>query len=151
MSDVRVTQVSERFIDEFVYTGVESDILGVSDARRMLHLFNNQGESRAILVDGQPVAFVGMFAVNERVGQLWGFFNRSIQKNLKSIMTALKGLVVMVVVENRFHRLQAVCREGNDKAHNLISHFGFEKEGVLREFGANRENFVMYSRIIGSE
>jgi RimJ/RimL family protein N-acetyltransferase len=149
MSDVRVTQVSDRFIDEFVYEGVESDLMGVSDARRMLHIFNSQGESRAILVNGKPVAFVGVFAVNECVGQIWGFFNTSIQKNLKSIMTALKGLLLMTVAENRFHRLQAVCKDGSDKAHNLITHFGFEKEGVLRAFGTNRENFVMYSRIIG--
>lgn len=51
------------------------------------------------------------------------------------------------LIYNGAKRVEVTVKEGYNEAVRLVEMIGFEKEGLLRKYGPNGENYLMYSRV----
>ena len=63
-----------------------------------------------------------------------------------SYKVILKNHIKTITEEDELHRLQATVRDDFDVAKRFIEFLGFKREGLLKNFGPDRCDHIMYSR-----
>jgi hypothetical protein len=65
---------------------------------------------------------------------------------VKEIIKATRKIIN--IMSKRFQRLQAIVSRSLPRNQRYITHFGFVQEGVLKSFGHNKEDYILYAKII---
>lgn len=106
-----------------------------SQARVVLDYFMQTGRF-GIVFDGQLVGTCGLFALNQQ------YFSASCGYDLareywgRAIMReALGALFEHAFATLGLNRINALCAPGNAASQKTLAHFGFQREGLMREFG----------------
>lgn len=118
------------------------------DADRMaLHLASNPGPKWVLVKQsGEPLVIGGFTYLRPEVWQdwligtpeAWEHHWRSISKHCRRVMDAM--------LKTEAHRIQCVSLASRTKAHAWYRVLGYRFEAILRKYGANGEDAVMYAR-----
>ena len=95
----------------------------------------------------EPVASAGMLCIWQGVGEFWMIPSTLVPKYKLSVWKEAKLFLADCVERFRLHRIQATVREKDETALRWIERLGFEKEGLMRCFGSNKENHFIYARV----
>lgn len=118
------------------------------NAQRVAAFMALQTGPRWVVVRGDtPVAVAGFDLIRPGVWQDWMFSTdgawepgawRSVTKHVRKGMTAM--------LQSGAHRLQCVSLASRVQAHAWYRVLGLRQEGVLRRYGVNGEDAIMFAR-----
>lgn len=104
------------------------------------------GMAWVIYYDGQPAAAYGFSyasAFDPEHWQAWAFGTDRFKRCAPLITRHI--LSMRDLIERDCRRLQVITYTEHDIAHGWLEALGAEREGVLRSYGRNGENFFIYA------
>lgn len=118
------------------------------DVQTRIHLHLNAKGFHAytLLLDGTPVGVVGVNTGWVGVGEVWTFLGDEIRHAPISFMKVVKNLLGRCN-EFGFHRLQMTVRREYTEGIKFAQALDFESEGLLRQYGPDRADHIMFSRV----
>jgi len=105
------------------------------------------GESYTMSWDNEILAVGGVVFYKPDFGEAWIACTRLIDMYPMAAFRAVKRLLDNLFDELGLNRLQATANCDRLKAQVFVEHLGFQREGRLRNYGPNKSDYYMYSRI----
>jgi hypothetical protein len=99
---------------------------------------------------GQVFGCAGITASTPGVGFCWAIFDADLIKSVPPswiYREAKKGIIG--AMQNGFHRLQADCQINNPVFENFILNLGFKREGIMRKYGPDKVDHILFSIVEG--
>ncbi len=114
--------------------------------RERLLALGTWGPSWSAFKDGKHVCSGGVAPISLRVGEAWQLPSKDVADHLFSYAKLFKHFAEMLFEQGQYRRLQTICLD--DRLHNRWMKFcGFEKEGVMRQYGQYEEDYGMFARL----
>ncbi|MDD5348430.1 MAG: hypothetical protein PHT59_07445 [Candidatus Omnitrophica bacterium] len=104
------------------------------------------GPAVTLIEDGRILAVWGVAALWKGVGEFWMLISPEGRGKWKALYEHSNGFLVTCKEKYGFHRIQAAVLQGNNRAHRCAIRFGFIPEGMMINYGPNKEHFVRYAR-----
>jgi hypothetical protein len=116
--------------------------------QRAAALFSQRpGPSWVIVADGTPIVVAGFDQIRPGVWQDWLLSTPAAWDKYWRSVTKISRRVMDEMLQQGAHRLQCVSLASRIHAHRWYRPLGLEREGLLRAYGVNGEDAVMYSRL----
>lgn len=96
-------------------------------------------------VEEENIACFGITPLWSGVGVIWGLFAADAGKYGIEVLRASDAFIGSLMED--FRRVQCEVMANNKDAVKYIEAFGFEREGIMRNYGPNGENYYMYARV----
>ena len=116
-----------------------------NDIHLETYKFHEGQHSYTLLIDEKPIICSGIVVIAKGIGEVWTVSDKTVDKYPiavhKSILKLLNKFDQL-----KFHRLQAICAMIGNSG-KWLEKLGFEKEGIMRQFGENKEDYLLYGRI----
>lgn len=106
-----------------------------------------RGAGVALVVDGGVAAAAGVCPFWDGAGLLWMRVGVLAGRYPFALARASRTFVRAAQESLRLRRLQATVAFGNAPARRFISWLGFAPEGILRSYGPEGGDYVMYARL----
>lgn len=106
-----------------------------------------KGVCYTLLLDGEPVVSSGIIHIGFNRGEAWTLVSSLFYKHRKTCFKRIKEMVGIIAQSMELVRVQSTIRADKPWADRWMKHLGFEREGLMKRFGPNGEDFVLYSRI----
>lgn len=119
----------------------DSRVMGIMAVRHSL-----DGMAWSVWYDGQPAAAYGFSqaaAFDPEHWQAWAFGTERFRRCVPIITRHLTR--IRPIVERDCRRLQVITHTEHDIAHGWIEALGAKREGLLRSYGRNGEDFYVYA------
>jgi len=99
--------------------------------------------------DKGPVFSIGLFPHREGIFDVWATVNAigRIRRHSVTLIRDVTAFMHVYVKEYPIRRLQAFVNPYHDAGIKFAEFYGFEKEGLLRAYGDNGEDLLLFSRI----
>lgn len=105
------------------------------------------GPAYTLIVEDVPVVCAGVILNEWGRAEAWSLLSNAFYKHKIKAYRAIKAGLDSIVIENKLTRIQATVDSNSPEAIDFIECLGFEYEGRLRQYGPNREDYLMFSRI----
>jgi hypothetical protein len=100
--------------------------------------------SYTILIDGKPMACVGVADKWYGRGECWALIDNYSGKHFVSIIRAMKRILDIITTE----RLEMTVQRDFKQAHRLAKLLGFELEAdCMRKYGVTGLDYSLYARV----
>lgn len=136
---IQITETNARECDGYYINRPEFEAV----AREL----GNSGPAYTILIDRKIVFCGGVSLLGYGRGEVWLVFSTELYRHVKTVYRVMKMLLSIVVEQFRLTRLQTVVKCDIEAGTRFVEHFGFEREGLLRAYGPNGEDFYIYGRV----
>lgn len=94
---------------------------------------------------GFPIACAGIALGMPHVGEAWSFFDKEFVEAPGKVKYHIYSVIRQHVHSNKaVHRVQANCQADFEIAKKWLEKLGLKEEGVMRGYGANGEDFILY-------
>ena len=93
----------------------------------------------------QIVGIVGASKINDNTCELWIMLDECSKKYIKEIYHY--AFRYLDDVQRYFERIQAITATGWSAAVHFLERLGFEKEGLMKKFGPDGDDYFLYGRI----
>jgi RimJ/RimL family protein N-acetyltransferase len=100
------------------------------------------------LYKGRVLGCVGLVPWWPGMMDLWMYLGKDAFVQKKQGLKALRWFMEHLTKEMNLHRIQAVVKTDFEKGHRFAKFFGFKDEGVMEQYGPNKESFNRYAKII---
>lgn len=111
----------------------------------MVKIFVTPGSHAfTLLINDYPIACGGVVNMMWSRGELWLLIAPQFHDHLKTAYKHIKEAVPKLARLGSFRRIQAVTY---DHCSSLLNHLGFDKEGLMKCFGPQGQDAVLYSKI----
>lgn len=97
--------------------------------------------------EGKPIAVLGTHKCFAGTWELWSIMGTEIEKHKIETAKICKRLLDSSAVTFQVKRYQSVCTARFEKAQRWFDFLGFQKEGTLRSFGEDGEDYHIYARV----
>lgn len=104
------------------------------------------GPSYSLFVDDKIIGCGGVILFGYNRGECWMLVSSEIKKYKKTVFKAVKEHLDLIVKTNNLRRLQTVVVADYEDGKKFIERLGFKPEGLLKKYGPNGEDFLMYAR-----
>jgi len=138
----------------FHLNDVQSLKLRLEDTDRLI--YRNEAEwlevakksiAYTLLYDDKILCCGGVCFYREGFGEAWILCSHGVEDHPLITVRAVKNVIEDIMKFCQVHRVQATVRCDWDRAQKFIEFLGFQKEGTLRQYGPDRSDYYMYSRI----
>lgn len=128
----------------------ESKFYGISNEQmiRYSHEAQKSGPAWTVITDGEVILCGGAKIVMPGMGEAWTYFSEDIHSHALAVHRIVKKMLQFIIDEHKLRRIQAISKETVPDAGRWLEALGFQKEGVLRKFGPEGDNFVLYARVM---
>lgn len=103
-----------------------------------------------VLEDGKPIALIGYTEQRPGVWRDWMMSTDAVWKKPIAI-TRICRRIMETMEKGGAHRLECVSLATRVDAHRWYRSVGLKFEGILRKWGANGEDAMMFARLRGGE
>lgn len=103
-----------------------------------------QSTGRAGRLDGVIIAICGITKVTEYMGEGWAYFAEDLPKGSKSVIREIKKFIES---QKQYRRIQCTVDVHNTKAVRFAEVLGFKPESILRSYGPEGHDHVMFTII----
>ena len=117
----------------------------IGDFEKIANQWYTTGPGVTLLIDDKPVASGGIALVDETFGECWGFIPKT--EHGMILIGEIYKVFDQWISEHKFRRLQSFVLEGFETGVKMVERLGFEREGLLRNYGPSGENVWIYGRI----
>jgi len=115
--------------------------------RPMFANYPRLGPSYTLLDGDRPIISGGVAIMWRGVGDSWMLVSKYVKKYPLSVYKTVSSIMEDIIERQKLYRIQTVIKEDDSTAINWIERLGYTREGVLRQFGPDRQNYLMYGRI----
>ena len=98
-------------------------------------------------MNGKPVFCGGAVTIWPGVAEVWFFAGPDLKSHAVSGIKAARAMIADGWERLNLHRLQATVKASDEVAVNFAQHFGFEYEGLLKQYNPAKEDFIMFARL----
>ncbi len=120
-------------------------VYNMPDFQKALKDWENRNTTGTIIHDGRILAIFGFFELWPGVCEVFMLPSEYLAKYPAAFARCVKRTIESGAF-NSFHRVQ--LRAIDDKLHNRFNTFlGFEKEGVLKKYDSQGNDFIMWARV----
>ncbi len=96
-------------------------------------------------LDGDILLLVGVLPLWEGVGEIWTIFPQNakelFRRNPRNILKVTKKYLNLLP----FRRLQTVVRSDFKVGVKFVEHLGFQREGLLKQYGSDKKDYYRYA------
>lgn len=92
------------------------------------------------------LAIGGVIKYWEGVGEGWMMVSPEGRKKVFSLYKTVDSFL-QACADNGYHRIQTCVLVGYKDAHRLVMKLGFIPEGMMVNYGPNKENYIRYVRL----
>lgn len=97
--------------------------------------------------DGTPMAIVGGFYKYTKVMEVWSLVDKKMLKMPKYYCHALKFLINQSFEDLKLERMQVIMQKDAPWVSAWSKFLGFEAEGILRKYGEENVDYIMFSKV----
>lgn len=124
----------------------EQDMGEFNDIIRFATVWEKEGVGYTMLADGKIVFCGGIIDIGWKRGEAWSFMGNLFYKYPKSCYKVCRNKLGEIIKEKGYRRIQALVDIDMYGGENFVKHLGFEKEGLLKSYGPDGEDMLMYSK-----
>lgn len=103
------------------------------------------GDFGWILGRDKPIATIGAYPMHPHVWSVYMFATDDFRQIRISATKFARRVIIPALVAADFRRAQCLSMEGHTDSHRWLEALGAKRESVLREYGRDGEDFVMFS------
>jgi hypothetical protein len=108
---------------------------------------NPNAKTLTLLRDKKPIAFVGLMTYWPGVAEVWSLTSEAVKECPLAFHKAVLGIIESHWESMGLHRMQMVVKAEDTDALRWANSLLFEPEAVLRHFGPDRADYVLFARI----
>lgn len=124
-----------------------SGIAKIPHYRKLCEVYEKYGGTYTLLSPEGVVCIEGVAPIWPGVAGAWSLTSDLIFKYPKAYYKATKQFMAAIVTDWKIHRLQATTCADDAVACNWLRHLGFKQEGVLKSYGPDRADHIMFSKV----
>lgn len=109
--------------------------------------FQESGVSYTLFLDDRPVYCGGLVECWPGVCEIWMLPGVDVIRKPITVVKAARWMLADAIDKMRPHRIQATVKASDDRAVRFIEALGFEREGLMRSFSADKTDFFLYARV----
>jgi hypothetical protein len=103
--------------------------------------------ARTVLLDGKPVAIVGLTLLWTGVAEAWSLLSHDIQIKPVSFHKTVQTLLKEMEDIHQLFRVQATVRSDYRTGIRWLMGLGFELEALMKKYGPEHEDHFLYARV----
>lgn len=96
---------------------------------------------------GSPIMVIGVVPVHIGIGEVFILPGKGWIYDKLAVCRIIRDDLRRILMFH--HRIQATCKVKDKKSARFLEMFGFQREGTLRHYNADGDDFYMYSLISG--
>jgi RimJ/RimL family protein N-acetyltransferase len=105
------------------------------------------GRAYTWMAKGRIISCAGMTPLWKGVADFWSYFGvDTFSGNRRVVLRAFRVYLEEFHTEYRLHRLQAVIKADFPEGIKFAKFYGFENEGLLKNYGPDREDFYRFAK-----
>lgn len=94
--------------------------------------------------DGRPVSLQGAWPIRPGVWSCWAFGTDEWPRVVLSMTRHSRRFIIPALLRAQFHRAEALALASHTDSRRWIEALGARQESILKAYGRNGEDFVMY-------
>lgn len=147
---IEITAADHGMVQDVLYRLREADVIEMTAAGTDIGLLARQLMRHktfafcAWSLDHGPISVWGMVQRRQGVGAGFAFGTEDWRRAVIPMIRQIRGFVLPLLIELKIHRVEAVAMLRRDDVRRFMSLIGARAEGVLRNYGTEREDFVSY-------
>lgn len=139
------TYLTEFDIQDFDWLDIKP---GSFSDRSIIELYAENGTAVTLWDEDLVIMCGGVVrSVHKGIGEFWMIPSVHIGMYKKSVFKTALNFIDDMIKKFGFYRLQVTIKESDPAAIRYIEHLGFEREGLMRKFGPDRQNYLLYARV----
>ncbi len=148
IGSIKVVHFEAWHLDWISFTVIAQSSLDTYVQNQSAHgkILEELGSSYTALCEGRVVASGGIIHGFKGTGDLWLFLGKNTFDQKRIALRFFKFFLDEIQSKHELHRIQAVVKSDFEEGHRFAQFFGFENEGVMRQYGPDRENFHRYAK-----
>jgi hypothetical protein len=117
-------------------------------AAMLFQAVGKQGCAWQAKLNGRPAACLGVFENFPGNWQIFSFGTEDYQKVVTGFLPSYRA-AESYALDRGMHRLECRSLSSHKEAHGFLRAMGFDVEAVLRGYGRNRQDYVLFRRLWG--
>jgi hypothetical protein len=97
-------------------------------------------------IDGKVAWFAGIVLMWPGVGEGWLLASGLATENKLGFLRGIKRLMHKLINTHQLHRMQTTVMHGHTELIRFVEFLGMEFEGRMKNYGPNKEDYLMYGR-----
>jgi len=128
------------------------DLMELRDEKHMKNYkdkianYATMGLAYTLVVDDEIVCCAGIVSPHAGIAEAWLVAGKNFDKHGTVISRTIKNFLKWT--QPFYHRYQMSVLEGFEDAERFAEFLGFEKEGLMRKFDSEGNNYFMYARVV---
>lgn len=128
----------------------KSTTLATADSKYTLRHWLDRMEKKdrafTLIDNGHLVVSGGIFPVWDGLGEAWLIPSDQVANYKIKMIRTLRQHIDLITEEDGLRRLQATVRDDFDIAKKFIEFLGFKREGLMKNYGPDGTDHIMYAR-----
>jgi RimJ/RimL family protein N-acetyltransferase len=109
--------------------------------------FAQSGPAFTLIHEGKVIGCGGVVLQDWKRGEAWMLLGAGFEKFTLSLCRAVKDKLAEIVKKHNLKRVQATVNPTHTAGQKFLQFFGFQEEGLLRHYGPEGSDYLMYARI----
>lgn len=97
--------------------------------------------------NNRPVAALGMFENFPGCWQVWSFGSENYEHVITGFLRRFQQAIEAAREAHGLHRIECRSITDHSSAHRLLRVLGFDSEGVLRSYGRDGSNYILFAKV----
>ena len=106
------------------------------------------GLSYTYMVNGSPVLCCGIAPLWGGVCEGWVIAGEQIYSHGVGAARAIRTGLDLIAAREKMHRIQTAILTGDERLPRFAQFLGFQREGLMRNYGVDRKDYELYSRVM---
>ena len=126
----------------------EQVIMGVPKVFDLIALQAQKGIAYTGVNDeGKIIAIGGVVVLWDKVGSGWVMTSDLLLKYKTWVHRSIKEILELAIVKYNLHRTESIILKDHIVSQKWAERLGFKKEGLLKKYDSNKNDYYLYSRI----
>ena len=118
----------------------------VPNFRDMLRQYQATGNAQTAMAGGKIICCFGYVKLWNQVAEMWMLTSNHIASHSVALTRGAQRHINHIASEEKLKRLQATVNTQHDLAMRWADALKFQREGVLRQYGADGADYMMFAR-----
>lgn len=121
------------------------DDCNIKDYKNRIQALTTIGLSFTFVKDNEIIFCAGIITPHAKVAECWTLMSKDFDEHGMFAARSIKGFLDWV--QPFYHRFQMSVKEDFPEAQKFAEFLGFKKEGLMRKFDTEGNDYWLYSRI----
>jgi hypothetical protein len=115
--------------------------------RLLFASYPSRGPAFTLMSEDNPVCAGGIVPLWPGVAEAWMLISKYVNQYPLSVYKSVSSVMLDIIEKMELFRVQTVIKEDDKTAIRWIERLGYTREGLLRQFGPDRQDYFIYGRV----